>query len=283
MLRDQSLTIMLAGLLLTSFPTWGADANPFFPKTHPKESPKTHTAQPADLPTDGLAAMQGTWKQVGQDTLYWTIRADGAFRVHGVFMGRPYRGKMQALGGSRFKVVTTDGSDEITATLKGNELHTDGRLGQATWLPLWRPTSPSVMRDGDKGACDALPVREVASVLSATLEAPRGKAMKNGRALEGCKYRSSLSRNDRVELILVGGPFTFNQARDRARNKLPLTGLAYDGFAELENGILTAHVLRGEVHLRVVLRLEPGATADDLALINRLAKLAAQRLRPEWV
>ena len=123
----------------------------------------------------------------------------------------------------------------------------------------------------------------MAAILLATIKAPRGKALKNKRAQEGCSYVSNLTLNDRVGLSLVGGEFTFNQDRERARNRLPLTGLAYDAFAVLDGGILTGHILRGSVHMKIELRLVPEANREDLELLNRLAKIAVARLQPEWV
>lgn len=263
-------------VLMVVVSTNARSSAPFFPKTHPSNKPSQ------SRPATGLPALVGTWKQVGQETL-WSISPDGSFRVHGVFMGKPYRGKLDSIANDRFTITAPTFSDEITARVEGNRLHADGRLGPTIWSAVWRPGSPAAMREGDRGACDTLPNDEVAAILLATIEAPKGKALKDRRAQEGCNYVSNLTRNDRVALSLVGGDFTFNQVRERARNRLPLTGLDYDAFAVLEGGILTGHILRGKVHMKIELRLVPEATQDDLDHLNRLAKIAVERLRPEWV
>jgi hypothetical protein len=87
------------------------------------------------------AALVGTWKLAWQGSdIFWAIRSDGVYRLHGP--GAPARqlGRIEASQG-RFSMKSPFWNDAGPYQLSNPDtLVITGQLGPGTWKRIWTPT-----------------------------------------------------------------------------------------------------------------------------------------------
>jgi hypothetical protein len=139
-------------------------------------------------------AVIGTWKLEwpGAD-VYWAIRPDGVYRLHGPGANPRQLGRIEANQG-RFSMKSRFWADSGAYRLSDpNTWVITGQFGPGTWKRVWRPTSKGSQGPPGPGLCALLTVDEVAQALRAPVS---GGPDRVGRG--GCLFKSLLSEFDHV-------------------------------------------------------------------------------------
>ena len=113
-------------------------------------------------------ALVATWKLEWQRAdLFWAIRSDGVYRLHGPGATARQLGKIEAKQG-RFSMKAPLWADSGTYKLSNADtLVITGKLGPGTWQRVWTPTKTGAKEPAGPGACGLLAADEVAQVLRA--------------------------------------------------------------------------------------------------------------------
>jgi hypothetical protein len=235
-------------------------------------------AAPAAGPID--PALVGTWKlEWPRPDLYWAVRTDGIYRIHGPGATPRQVGRLEARQG-RFTMRSLVWIDEGTYQLvEPGTWRVTGRLGPGTWTRVWAPgQSAGAVQPAPAGACRLVTAEEVARVLWAP--ATGGPDPRAGEG--GCLFRSLLGGLDQlsISLRINQGRFYQNTRKTKQARIVDVPGIGDQAYAEPDGagGPLALHVLRHATWVSVRLTLHPPATTEDLPSLVELVRALAQRL-----
>lgn len=235
-------------------------------------------------------ALVGTWQlEYPGPPAFWAIRNDGVYRIHGPQTpNTAHRGQMRAAAGA-WELNSPQWQDSGTYQLSDNDTWvTVGKLGPGTWRRVWTPQRTVATVAPTTPACALLSPNEVAQVLAA----PATDGTRQGGPEEGCRYNSRLNDNDSLRLFMSHGSTTaesYQRKRQSASEAIDVTGVGRAAFATVSrSGDLSIQVLGDErvntvgvsrtgTLFELTLKLSPEATAEDLAALSALARLAYQR------
>jgi hypothetical protein len=244
-------------------------------------TPAVARAPVSDPPAASLAAVDpvlvGTWKLESPGSpIYWVVRSDGVYRVHGP--GAPARqfGKMEAAKG-RWTVQSAVWADQGTYTLAGGRRWTvAGRGGTGTWTRVWTPGEGSTAATPGGGACRLVSPAEVAKVLFAP--ATGGPDVRAGEG--GCAFRSTFSSLDGVTIRMRqnAGGFFQNLRKGIGARAIDVPGVGNQAWAQATTSSLQLQFLKGSSWVTIELGLTPQAALEDLPYLTALARAAAGRL-----
>ena len=171
-------------------------------------------------------ALVGTWHlQGGIANVFWVVRSNGDYRLHGPGVRPAQRGRFDS-GGGKWSVSAPGWQDAGTYRLHdASTWVVTSPIGTGTWKRVWSPSQPQQDAPGDWGVCDWLKPSEVAVVLAAPVKAPEGIGAINTDTREatgGCRFESQFG-GERVELEVQS---TVNKRRTHlgsrgARRKTP--------------------------------------------------------------
>jgi len=234
-----------------------------------------HGAALAAEPVD--PAFEGTWKLEGAPfAVYWSVRADGVYRVHGPGANPRQVGHVEAKDG-RWSVTSGTWVDSGTYVLADTDTWlVTGSLGTGNWTRVWAPASAASQAPAGTGLCGLVSLDEVAAVLRAPVTGGP-----DPRVPEGCMYRSQLSDFDQLTIDsgLVSPPDWQKNRQRPSPRKADLPDIGDGAYAELDAGNhLVARVLRGDQEYEFRLTLVPDTTLDDAPPLADLARAALARL-----
>ncbi|MDR4504241.1 MAG: hypothetical protein MRK01_05520 [Candidatus Scalindua sp.] len=253
----------------------------------------------ADLSHGGVdSRLVGTWKLVGINwDLYWVVRADGHYRLHGQDTKAQHRGILEA-SNDKWTLSSPQWEDGGTyELLDADTWKATGKLGTGVWKCVWYPGQPHNSGPGIGGVCDLLTPEEVSEVLDAPVKngVSTGETdQRTGEPKEGCRIDSQFSSYDRVKIWIDTGSTTassFERMRNDAESPIDVPGVGESAFASLSrNGVLQVKILgseswdqnhggmakRGSI-LTISLYLKPKAALDDLPKLTELAHLMYSR------
>jgi hypothetical protein len=217
----------------------------------------------------------GTWKlDWPRPNLYWAVRADGVYRMHGPGAAPRQLGKLSATLG-RFSMASAVWVDSGTYRLSGDTLVITGKLGPGTWRRIWVPAKSGASQDFIRaGACALVSRDEAARILSAPVTG--GPDPRAGQG--GCVFHSQLSDLDALEIGMRrnAGGFFQNHRKGLGARVIDVPGVGNQAYADVEAG--TLQFLRGDAWITIGARLQPSATLDDLPYLAELARAADRRL-----
>jgi hypothetical protein len=222
-------------------------------------------------------ALIGTWKLDSPGSpIYWVVRADGAYRVHGP--GAPVRqfGRIEAVKG-RWSVQSAVWADQGGYTLTGGKSWTvTGRAGTGTWRRVWTPGEGSTEVTAGGGACGLVSPAEVGKVLSAP--ASGGPDVRAGES--GCLFHSTFSSLDAVTIRMRQNAASFfqNHRKGIGARAVDVPGVGNQAWAQAGTGSVQLQFLKGNTWVTLDLDLTPEAVVEDLPYLTALARAAAGRL-----
>ena len=222
-------------------------------------------------------SLVGTWKlELPGAPIYWVVRPDGVYRVHGP--GAPARqfGRMDASKG-RWSVKSAVWADEGSYKLAdATTWIVTGRGGTGTWRRVWVPAAAGGQAAGP-GACRLVAPSEVARALGA----PAAGGVDGRVGPDGCVFRSQLSSLDQLAITTRQNQARFfqNNRKGKMERAIDVPGVGDQAYAEaLTGGELTLHFLKGMAWVTLRLRLTPDAAMEDLPYLSDVARAAAGRL-----
>ena len=233
-------------------------------------------ALPADAALD--PALVGTWKLDWPGAaMYWVVRPDGVYRLHGPGAASRQLGHMEAAEG-RWSIQSPLWKDQGTYKLSDRMTWVvTGQVGTGTWKRVWTTEVGAGETPSGAGACRLVTASEVSRVLYAPVNGGPDVGVRD----QGCRFRSTLSSLDEVTISLRQDAANF--FRNHRNNKgnrvvdVPITG--GEAFAEVLNGgELQVSILKRGSWVTIGLRLTPDASMDDLNLFGELARAIAERL-----
>jgi hypothetical protein len=226
-------------------------------------------------------ALVGTWHlQGGIANVYWVVRLNGDYRLHGPGVRPPQRGRFTS-DGRRWSVRAPGWQDSGTYQLPdANTWVITSPIGTGTWNRIWSPNQRQQDARGDWGVCDWLKPSEVAYILGAPVKAPQGihAIIQDTReATGGCRYESQLG--ERVELEVVS---TVNKrddilglARRTAKDPIAVPGLGEDAYATVDGPLVK---VRGKYRVITFNLIITASSAEDLPALIELARIAYSRI-----
>lgn len=233
---------------------------------------------PAAFAADAVdRALVGTWKlEWPGSALYWMVRADGLYRMHGPGANPRQLGHLDAQGG-KFSMASLVWMDSGTYRVSGNTLSITGKLGPGTWKRVWAPGQGSGTPSGP-GACSLVSPDEVAQLLgSPATGAPDKRAGDNG-----CLFRSTLDNLDSVKISVRRnqGNFFQNLRKSMSTSAIDVSGVGNQAYAKVggADSIQQFAFLRGENWVTLSAELTPGSTRADLPALTTLARAIDRRL-----
>ncbi len=253
----------------------------------------------ADLSQGGVdSRLVGTWKLVGINwDLYWVIRADGLYRLHGQDPKAQHRGRFEAAH-NKWSLSSPQWEDGGTYELPDADTwKATGKLGTGVWKRVWYPGQPQKSGPGIGGVCDLLTIEEISGILNAPVKngvSTGGTDQRTGEPKEGCRFSSELNNYDRIKIWIDTGSTiksSFERMRNDAESPVNVPGLGESAYASLSrNGVLQVKIegkeswdqshggltKRGSI-LTISLYLKPKATLDDLPKLTELARLMFNR------
>ncbi|RJQ64670.1 MAG: hypothetical protein C4530_01710 [Desulfobacteraceae bacterium] len=236
-------------------------------------------AEPAPAADIVDMALVGTWKLEWQHAgLFWAIRSDGVYRMHGPGAAARQLGKIEAKQG-RFSMKAPFWMDSGPYKLSNADtLVITGQLGPGTWKRVWTPTKTGSKEPAGPGACGLLAADEVAQVLRAPVTGGQDPRAGEG----GCMFRSQLGSLDRVSIgIRQNTPGFFqNNRRSKGESIVDVSGVGDQAYAELVAGdnLGRLQFLRRDLWVTIEAGLNPQATMDDLPYLVELSRAADRRL-----
>ncbi len=240
----------------------------------------------------------GTWKLDGINwNLYWVVRADGHYRIHGQDPKVMHRGRFEATNDT-WSLSSPEWEDGgAYELLDADTWKATGKLGPGIWKRVWYPGQPQNNGLGIGGVCDLLTPEEISIALDAPVKngvSNGGIDQNTGEPKEGCQFDSQFSSYDRIKIWIDTGSTTsnsFNRLQNDADSPIDVSGLGESAYASLSrNGVLQVKILgkeswdqshggmakRGSI-LTISLYLKPEATRDDLPKLTKLARLMYSR------
>jgi hypothetical protein len=238
-------------------------------------------ATPAIAAVD--TALVGTWKLdwPGGD-MFWVVRPDGFYRLHGSGVPSRQFGKIEAANG-RWSIQTVGWTDEGTYRLGDPATWiATGKIGTGTWKRVWAPSEADADSTPSSaiGACRLVTNGAVARVLYASVSGGPDPRVPDG----GCMFRSNLSSLDDLSIRMRqnAGAFFQNLRRSNQseRGFVDVPGVGDQAYAQVppSGGTIELQFLKGGAWVTIRMRLQPDARMEDLALLIELARAAAGRL-----
>ena len=224
-------------------------------------------------------ALVGTWKLEWQGAdIFWAIRSDGVYRLHGPGAKTRQLGRIEASQG-RFSMKSLFWNDAGPYTLRSSDtLVITGQLGPGTWRRVWTPTRTASQEPAGPGACGLLAADEVAQVLRAPVTG--GPDPRAGEG--GCMFRSQLGSLDQVSISVRqnNGSFFQNNRQSKGESSVDVPGVGDQAYAERSGGdqLGSLQFLRRDLWVTIKVGLNPQATMDDLPYLVELARAAERRL-----
>jgi hypothetical protein len=240
----------------------------------------TALALMAPRPTTGAIdpALVGTWKlEYAGPAVFWVVRPDGTYRLHGPGAKPRQFGRMEGSKG-RWSVKSDVWADEGNYRLAGPATWiVTGKFGTGTWKQVWKPAEGSPRAVSGSGACRLVTPAEVARVLYSPAAGQEDSPSK----AEGCRFRALFSTLDEVTITTRTnvGDFFQNNRKARARSVMDVPGVGDQAFTEHTAGnALTLQFLQGDTWVTLQLRLQPYAMMEDLPYLSELGRAVAGRL-----
>jgi len=223
-------------------------------------------------------ALVGTWKlDYAGPAIFWVVRPDGTYRLHGPGAKPRQFGWMEGNEG-RWSVRADLWADEGTYKAAGAKTWiVTGKFGTGTWKQVWKPGEGSAKAVSGPGACRLVAPAEVARVLYS----PAPGQEDNPAKAEGCRFRSIFSSLDELTITTRpnAGNFFQNHRESRARSAMDVPAVGDLAFTELTaGGALTLQFLKSGIWVTLQLRLQPSAMMEDLPYLAELGRAVAGRL-----
>lgn len=221
-------------------------------------------------------ALVGTWKlEAPGSPIYWVVRGDGVYRVHGP--GAPVRqfGRIEATKG-RWSVKSAVWADEGSYRLADAKTWVvTGRMATGTWKRIWAPVEAGSQTPSGQGTCRLVTPTEVARVLSAPAAGQPDVRAGDG----GCVFTSQLSSLDQLSISIRQNQANFfqNLRKGAGARAVNVPGVGDQAYAETVSG-LTIQFLKGTNWVKLSLGLQPWTAIEDLPYLSELARAAAGRL-----
>ena len=224
------------------------------------------------------AAVVGTWKlELPGSAIYWAVREDGVYRLHGPGANPRQVGKITATAG-QWSIQAPIWADAGTYKLNGTDTwQVTGRLGTGTWKRVWAPSKSAAGPPAGAGRCALLSLDEAARAL-------RGPATAGAdpREPNGCLFKSQLSDFDRIAITQIPArrQAWMTTRKQPSPLRLDIPGVAEDAYAESQGEHMVAHLLKGATQVAIRLTLVPPAEpgALDLPALTALAQAVDRRL-----
>jgi hypothetical protein len=224
-------------------------------------------------------ALMGTWKlEWPRPDLFWTVRSDGVYRMHGPGANPRQLGKLEA-GQGRFSMKSLTWIDSGTYRISSPDtLVITGQLGPGTWKRVWTPGAKGSQGSPGPASCRLFTENDVAQFLGAPVAATldtRGNAP--------CVYKSLLSSSDAVSVSAYPSrrQAWFNTRKAQKPTMTTVPGVGEDAYVEYAGaGALELHILNGQDQFRVRFQLTPDTSAEDVPAAIELARAAGRRLGP---
>ena len=226
-------------------------------------------------------ALVGTWRlQGGVADVFWVVRLNGDYRLHGPGVRPAQRGRFTSDG--RTWSVRAPGWQDAGRyqLLDESTWVVTSPIGTGTWTRIWSPKQPQQDARGDWGVCDWLKPSEVAIVLAAPVKAPEGIRAANTDTREatgGCRFESQFG-GERVELEVDS---TVNKrddmlalARRTAKSPIAVPGLGEEAYATVDGPLVK---VRGKSRIITLTLLITASSAEDLPALIELASIAYSR------
>lgn len=223
-------------------------------------------------------AVVGTWKlEFPGSAIYWAVREDGVYRLHGPGANPKQAGKITAAAG-QWSIQAPVWADAGTYKFDGAVTWlVTGRFGTGTWKRVWSPANSVAGPPAGVGKCALLSLDEAARGVRAPVTAGS-----DPRVPDGCVFKSQLSDFDRITITQIPAR---RQAWMLTRSRpsplrLDIPGVAEDAYAEPQGEHMVAHVLKGATQVAIRLTLVPPAEpgALDLPALAALAQAVDRRL-----
>jgi hypothetical protein len=224
-------------------------------------------------------ALVGTWKLEWQGSdIFWAIRSDGVYRMHGPGAKARQLGRIEASQG-RFSMKSPLWIDSGPYELSNvDTLVITGQLGPGTWRRVWIPTKTNSQEPAGPYACGLLAADEVARVLRAPVTG--GPDPRAGQG--GCTFRSQLGSLDRILISVRQNTAGFfqNNRKSKGDSVVNVPGVGDQAYAERTGGndLGRLQLLRRDLWVTIEAGLNPQATMDDLPYLVELASAADRRL-----
>jgi hypothetical protein len=222
-------------------------------------------------------ALVGTWQlDWPGPALYWAVRADGVYRMHGPGAKPRQIGRLDAQGGT-FSMASAVWMDSGSYRVNGNSLSITGRLGPGTWKRVWAQGQSASTPSGP-GACSLVSPDDAAQLLGAPVTGgPDVRAGENG-----CLFRSTLSNLDSltVRIRRNQGQFFQNLRKSATTSAIDVPGVGQQAWAKAGgmDSIDQLAFLRGDTWVTISASLQPGITRTDLPALATLARAIDRRL-----
>lgn len=237
----------------------------------------TTATAPFTFAADVDRALVGTWQlEWPGRPLYWVVRADGVYRMHGPGANPRQIGRVDAQGG-RFSMASAVWMDSGTYRITGNALSITGKLGPGTWKRVWVPGQTASTPTGT-GACSLLSPDDAAQLLGAP--ATGGPDVRAGDT--GCLFRSTLSNLDSLTIGIRRnqGQFFQNVRKSATTSAIDVPGVGDQAWAKAGgvDSIDQLSILRGDTWVTISASLQPGISRADLPALAALARAIDRRL-----
>lgn len=225
-------------------------------------------------------ALVGTWKlEYAGPAIFWVVRPDGTYRLHGPGAKPRQFGKMEGSKG-RWLVQSEVWADEGSYKIADAKTWiVTGKFGTGTWKQVWKPAEGSPKAVSGSGACRLVTPAEVARVLYSPALAQEDNPAKG----DGCRFRSIFSSLDEVSITTRPnvGSFFQNHRKSRATSAMDVPGVGDQAYTELTAGsALILQFLEGGTWVTLQLRLQPNAMMEDLPYLAELGRAVAARIQP---
>jgi hypothetical protein len=227
-------------------------------------------------------ALVGTWHlQGGIANVYWVVRSNGDYRLHGPGVRPAQRGRFTS-GGGKWSISAPGWQDAGTYRLQdANTWINTSPLGTGTWVRIWSPNQQQQDPRGDWGVCDWLKPSEVAYILGAPVKAPQGIhaiIAQTREATGGCRYESQLGERVEIETQSTANKRDdmLGLARRAAKNPIAVPNLGEDAYATVDGPLV---MLRGKGRVIKLNLIITASSAEDLPALVELARIAYSRVR----
>jgi len=222
-------------------------------------------------------ALVGTWKlDYRGAAIFWVVRPDGTYRLHGPGAQPRQFGRMEGSKG-RWSVKADMWADEGSYRLADPTTWVvTGKFGTGTWKQVWKPAPGSPKAVSGNGACRLATPAEIARVLYS----PAAGQEDSPANSQGCRYRALFSTLDEVTVTTRRneGEFFQNNRKSR-RGAMDVPGVGDQAFTEVTAGnALSLQFLKGDTWVTLQLRLQPSAMIEDLPYLTELGRAIASRL-----
>ncbi|MCC7463180.1 MAG: hypothetical protein IT480_12045 [Gammaproteobacteria bacterium] len=223
-------------------------------------------------------ALVGTWQlEWPRPALYWAVRADGVYRMHGPGAMPRQLGRLEAQGG-RFSMNSAVWVDSGSYRVSGDELVITGKLGPGTWRRVWAPGGRAAAAASGPGACSLVSPADAAEVLRAPATGtPDARAGDNG-----CLFRSGLSNLDSLTIRIRRnqGQFFQNLRKNARTSAIDVPGVGDQAWAKDDGTGLIREMtfLRGDTWVTISASLQPELAREDIPALVTLARAVDRRL-----